>query len=619
MSAVAPPVNAGVRTLPQRVLHWAESTPDRVALRHKKYGLWREFTWLEYAASCAHAGLGLLELGVQPGDRVAIIGENRPEWVFADLGIQGIGAIVVGVYATSPAEEVQYVLEHSGSVVVIVEDEEQLDKVLATRERLPAVRHIVLMEPRGAAHVLAEGHAITFDALLAKGRARAEGTGHSHTLERVAPEFVERVGTLEPDAVAVLVYTSGTTGPPKGAMLTHANLHTACLALPMELEVTAEDELLSYLPLCHIAERLFSIIAPLEMGARVSFGGGADDLVADLREVQPTIFFGVPRVWEKMLASIDIRMADASWLKRRNFDFWMRIGRQLARKRIDRVPLTALDRVMEAIGWFLLYRPLRERLGMARVRAAGSGAAPVAPQVIETLWSLGIRIREGYGQTEGTGLATFTPADDVRPGYVGTAYDGIELKIAEDGEILLRGDCVFKGYYRNEAATRDTVDPDGWLHTGDVGELTSDGFLRITDRKKDLIITAGGKNISPSWIENSLKVSPYLREAIVIGDRRKYCVALLGIEFDTVADWATRRRISFTTYEDLSQRPEVRELLAAWVDEVNANLAPVEQIKRFAMLPKALDHEEGELTATQKVKRRAIEKAFAPLIEDLYR
>ena len=609
MTAVTAPAAApsALRTLPARLLHWERTTPHLLALRHRDLGLWREFSWRDYAECSAHCGLGLLALGVHAGDRVAIIGDNRPEWLFADLGAQGIGAVVVGVYATSPAEEIHYVLEHSGSAVAVVEDEEQLDKVLAVRDRLPALRHVVLMEPRGATHHLAEGVALTFDALLDMGRGRDRR------------EFDTRVAALDPGALAVLVYTSGTTGPPKGAMLTHANLDAAARAIPQAFGSTQEDEVLSYLPLCHIAERIFSVIAPVAVGARVSFGGGADALVADLREVQPTIFFGVPRVWEKMLAGIEIRMGDASWLKRKNFHVWMGVGRRLARKRLDRVPLTPADRALEALGWLLLYRPLRERLGMARVRFAGSGAAPVAPQVIEAFWSLGVRIREAYGQTEGTGLATYTPEGDVRPGSVGVPYDGIELRIAEDGEILLRGAGVFAGYYRNEAATRDTVDADGWLHSGDVGELSADGVLTITDRKKDLIITAGGKNISPSWIENRLKVSPWVREAIVIGDRRKFCVALIGIELDTVSAWATRRRLSFTTYRDLSEQPEVRALIAEWVEQVNSDLAPVEQVKRFALLPKALDHDEGELTATQKVKRRAIEQMFRDTIEGLYR
>jgi long-chain acyl-CoA synthetase len=278
-----------------------------------------------------------------------------------------------------------------------------------------------------------------------------------------------------------------------------------------------------------------------------------------------------------------------------------------------------MDRVAYALGWLLLYRALRERLGLTRVRAAGSGAAPIAPQVLEFFWALGVPVQEGYGQTEGSALATFNPPGAARIGTVGIPTPGCEIRIAEDGEILVRSAGVFAGYYRNEAATRETVDEDGWLHSGDVGELDAEGYLRITDRKKDIIITAGGKNISPSWIENRLKCSPWVREAIVIGDRRRYVTALIGIELDTVGDWATRQRIAYTTYKDLSEHPDVRRLIGTWVDEVNTELANVEQVKKFSLLPKALDHEEGELTATQKVKRRAIASRFGDLVESMYR
>ena len=603
----APSASGVALTLPERLRRHARARPNELALRHKDLGLWREFTWAEYAERTARAGLGLRALGVEAGDRVAVLGDNRPEWLFADLGAQGIGAVVVGVYSTSPCAEVEYILEHSGCVVAVVEDEEQLDKILEVRDRLPALRHIVIMEPRGATHHLAAGLCMTFDQLLELGQ------------HRPLEEYDAAVGVLRLETVAILVYTSGTTGPPKGAMLTHRNLHAAGETWTAAMTSSPDDELLSYLPLCHIAERLLSCIDALTQGYRVSFGGGGESLVADLREVQPTMFFGVPRVWEKVLANIEIKMADASWLKRKNYALWMRVGRRLAQKRLSRQPLTALERAQLALGWVLLFRPLRERLGLTRVRWAGTGAAPIAPQVLEFFWAIGVPIRELYGQTEGTALATFTPEDDVRIGRVGKALPGVELRIAEDGEILVRSEGVFAGYYKNDDATRATIDAEGWLHSGDVGELDADGFLKITDRKKDIIITSGGKNVSPSWIENLLKCSPYVREAIVIGDRRKYLTALIGIELDTVGDWATRRRIPFTTYKDLSEQPAVLEMIGDVVEQVNAQLSQVERVKRFRMIPKELDHEEGELTATQKVKRRAIAEQFGSLIEEMYR
>ncbi len=600
------PLDAVV-TLPALLARNAQLSPADVALRHKKLGRWIEYSWADYAERSARVGLGLRALGVSAGDRIAILGDNRPEWVWSDIGAQGIGAIVVGVYATSPAVEVQYILEHSGCTVAVVEDEEQLDKLLQVRDQLPALREIVLMESRGAREWIAQGQAITFDALLERGSVAAEA------------DFWSTVRTLDPSDTAIIVYTSGTTGPPKGAMLTHTNLFAAGQAFKRVWEATEDDELLSYLPLCHILERALSTVVALAARYRVNFGGGGESLVADLGEVQPTIFIGVPRVWEKMMATIEIRMADASWLKRKNHAFWMQRGRAFARKRLAGTAWSLLDQLSYAIGWVLLYRPLRERLGMARVRAAGSGAAPIAPQVLEYFWAIGVSVQEGYGQTEGSALATFNPIGASRVGTVGIAVPGTEIRIAEDGEILVRSAAVFPGYYRNPEATAETIDADGWLHSGDVGELDEHGYLRITDRKKDIIITAGGKNISPSWIENRLKCSPWVREAIVIGDRRKYVTALIGIELDTVGDWATRQRLSYTTYRDLSEQAAVQRLIGEWVNEVNGELAQVEQVKRFVLLPKELDHEEGELTATQKVKRRAIVSRFEELVESMYR
>jgi long-chain acyl-CoA synthetase len=400
-------------------------------------------------------------------------------------------------------------------------------------------------------------------------------------------------------------------------MLSHDNLMAAARHADAVFSLSAEDEILSYLPLCHIAERLISVIDAIGVGYVVNYGDGVDELAADLREVQPTFFLGVPRVWEKLLATVAIRMDDAGWLKRTNYRFWMSRGRALARRRWQG-GLGPAGRVQYTLGWLLLYRSLRRKIGMGRLRFALSGAAPIAPQVLAYFWALGVPVLEGYGMTENTAQGTITPPDDVRLGKVGTAVPDCEVRIAEDGEILTRGPGTFMGYLHDTEATAEAIDAEGWLHTGDIGEFDDDGFLTITDRKKDVIITAGGKNISPSEIENRLKVSPYVREAIVIGDRRKYLVALIGIELDTVGNWALQHRIPFTTYADLSAKPDVHELIGGVVVEANGEMAQVEQIKRFALLPKELEQEDGEVTATQKVKRRAIESAFGPMIEELY-
>ncbi|PXY38436.1 AMP-dependent synthetase/ligase [Prauserella flavalba] len=590
-------------TLPGRLLANASERGKSVALREKYRGYWREWTWAEYAHRVACVAAGLRELGVEPGTRVAVHAENRPEWVIADLAVQGLGAQCVGVYPTSPESEVEYLLGHCGARVLIAEDEEQLDKALAVRDRLPELRHIVVIDPRG---IRQEG-LLTFAELEERGAASGDPLA----------AFTDSVAALDPATPAIIVYTSGTTGPPKGALLSHLNLVASASTFVGALGGSPSDEVLSYLPLCHIAERLTSVIDSVWAGSVVNFGEGGASFTHDLRDIQPTVFLGVPRVWEKMLAGVELRMADASRLKRALYRLCLRQGRRIAPRRM-RGSTTIADRIVLALCELLVFRALREKLGLVRVRVALSGAAPIAPQVLEYLWAIGVAVREGYGQTENTAICTLTPPGDVRLGSVGTALPGVELRIADDGEILTRSAGVFLGYLDNPEATAATITEDGWLHTGDVGELDEDGFLRITDRKKDIIITAGGKNVSPSEIENLLKVSPYIREAVVIGDRRRHLTALIGIELDTVGDWARRRDLAYTTYADLSAKPEVHALVEGVLTEANQRLASVEQVKRFTLIGKELDHEGGELTATQKVKRRAIEQRFAAEIEAMY-
>ncbi|MDN5858119.1 MAG: AMP-binding protein [Pseudonocardia sp.] len=588
-------------TLPALLLLHARERPDAVALRRKFRGRWEETTWSGYAARVAAVAAGLAELGVAPGDRVAVHAQNRPEWVIADLAVQGLGAQTVGIYPTSPAAEVEYLLGHCRAKVLIAEDEEQLDKALAVRARLPALEHVVVVDPKGLR---------AFADVLTLADVERAGAGSDAA-------FADSVAALDPDSTAVIVYTSGTTGPPKGAMISHRNLVATASAFVEWFDVGPADEALSYLPLCHIAERLLSVADPLRAGSVVNFGEGGASFASDLRDVQPTFFLGVPRVWEKMLAGVEIRMADASRLKRAVYRACLARGQACATRRMTG-SATVADRVAAALCDLLVFRALRHKLGLSRVRAALSGAAPVAPAVLSYLWAIGVPAREGYGQTENTAMCTLTQVGDVRLGTVGVALPDVELRIGEDGEILTRSPGVFQGYLDDPAATAATLDPDGWLHTGDVGELDGDGHLRITDRKKDLIITAGGKNIAPSEIENRLKVSPYVREAVVIGDRRAYLTALVGIELDTVGDWADRRGLMYTTYADLAGKPEVVALVQDVIDEVNAGLAQVETIKRCTLLTKELDHEDGELTATLKVKRAALTARFRAEIESMY-
>ncbi len=596
-------------TLPVILRERCRSAPDHVAMREKRLGIWREHTWAELFDRVRAFGLGLVALGIEPGDRVAIHSEDRPEWLIAEYGTIAVGGASVGIYPTNPAAEVQYILAHSGARVVVAEDQEQVDKALAVADRCPSLRHIVVIDPKGL-RGYSDPRLLRWEDVERLGREVAERDG---------ARFDRLIDERRPDEVAMIVYTSGTTGPPKGAMLTEVNLTTSVDLARALWQATPEDRVCSYLPLCHVAEKIFTVFLPLASGASANFAESIDTVTANLREVEPTIFLGVPRIWEKMAAGVQIRMQDADPLKRLVFRVWLAMGHRLARVWIASggrypFPWSALYR----LGWLCLYGPLQRKLGLARCRIAVSGAAPISPDLLRFFHAIGIHIREAWGQTECAGAASLTPADDVRIGSVGRPVPGLEVRIAEDGEILVRGPLVFRGYFNDEEATRRTLDPDGWLHTGDVGRIDEHGHVHITDRKKDIMVTAGGKNIAPSLIENMLKSSPYVREAIVIGDRRSYVTALIGIERDAVGDWATRREIPFTTYRDLTERPEVVELIADEVRRVNRDLASVEQIKRFRLLPKELDHEDGELTATQKVKRAILQDRFRDLVDGLY-
>jgi len=429
----------------------------------------------------------------------------------------------------------------------------------------------------------------------------------------------------QPDDLATLIYTSGTTGPPKGAMLTVANVEFAIQVLVEGGGFTdpppgPDDLLLSYLPLSHVAERIFSTWFSAASGCQVNFAESIETVPANLREVQPTILFGVPRIWEKLLAGIEIRLSGATWFKRKVAAFWLAVADRIGRRLVETGGNhTAGTRLAYAVGWVFFYRPLKDRLGMRKVRYAASGAAPIAPEVLRFFMGIGVPMHEVYGMTENTAVATANRPGRIKLGTVGEPHPGIELRIDEQtGEILTRHPGTFAGYWGKPEATAAAITEDGWLHTGDVGEWVDDTHLKITDRMKDIIITAGGKNVSPSMIENELKASPYIREAIVCGDGRKYLTALIGIELDTVGEWAQRRQLGYSTYRDLAEKPEVVELVDGIVKEVNAKLSSVEQIKAFRMLTKELDHEDGELTATQKVKRAAIAEKFNEIVEDMY-
>ncbi|MDP2862798.1 MAG: AMP-binding protein [Desulfobacterales bacterium] len=578
---------------------------DRVALRHKDYGIWKRISWKEYGDMVRIVAAGLISLGVQRGDKISILGENRPEWLFCDLGNMSIGGVSVGVYPTSAPDQIAYVVGHSESKVLFIENEEQVDKVLQVLPELQ-VKEVIVWDPKGL-WGFSQERIIFFDEFLQRSKAYLEQN----------PDCVDhRLAEIQPDDTAMIIYTSGTTGRPKGAMISHNNILSMTESYIRANPGFETDEALSYLPLAHIYENLISLFQAIRTGGTVNFVESMDTLPHNLKEISPTIFASVPRIWEKFASMIAIRMADSTPSKKLLYKISIGVGLKYVR---------TSGNSRERFWWSLLYWPLyglvlyhlKKQLGLERVRVAICGAAPASPELFQFYNAIGVPLREGYGQTESTGVIAVQRLERPRWGYVGEVVPGVEVRIAEDGEILARGANVFKGYFKNPELTAETV-KDGWLYTGDVGAL-EDGFLKIMDRKKDIIITAGGKNITPAFIENKLKFSSYIQDAVVIGDGRKFLSALILIDEDNVTKYAQDNRIPFTTFEDLSQNPEIRQLIDLEVVKVNKTLSQVESIKKFALLPRRFYEEDGDVTPTKKVKRRFLEKRYADLIESFYK
>jgi long-chain acyl-CoA synthetase len=596
-------------TLPQQLRHWAATRPGDVALRQKDFGIWEPVTWKGYEQAARHFGLGLVDLGLGEGGHCAIISENRKEWVFTQLGCGLVGAVTVGVYPTSPAPEVEYLLHSSDAEIVVCEDQEQLDKVLEVLERLPRLKHLVVIDPKGLRRYQVP-QLLTFDEVLARG-ARFEGS---------APNLVDqRLARQSMDDTALMIFTSGSTGRPKAAMISYGNIAAMAAGTDVIYRCSPQDSMVSYLPLCHVAEQIYTVHLPLRSGAVVNFAESLRTIQSDLREIAPTLFLGVPRIWEKLHASIEIKVREAGGLRRRLYERALAATMPFAEVPSERWSLA--QRLTHAFWYWTVLRALNNFIGLRECRLALSGAAPIAPDMLRFFRALGVPIREGYGMTETAGVVTVQRSAASPVGTVGAAVPGVELRIAEDGELLVRGPTVFKGYYRNAAATAEAIDAQGWLHTGDVA-LTVPGpegdEFRIVDRKKDIMITAGGKNITPSEIENALKFSAYLKEAIVVADRRPFVAALIQIDFDTVGKWAEEEGLAYTHFRSLAEHERVRALVQSEVDRVNARMPQVQQVRKFHLLTKELDHDDGEVTATLKVKRSSISQKYAAEIEALY-
>ena len=602
--------NEGGRTPSEKVMEVSKDHPDKVALRYKEYGIWQETTYKDFWLKSNYVSMALRFFGIESGESVAIQSENRPEWFFADIGAQSIGAVSVGLYPTNPAAEVEYLLSHSESKIIFAEDQEQVDKALDVIDSLPQLEKIVYFENKGM-YSYDHPKLMTFGEFLDIGKSEYEAF----------PEFVENeIKKLDDDDVAIMVYTSGTTGPPKGSMITHGNLRWVATQLPyfpISNNLSEGDsQFLSYLPLCHVFGRLIDLLIGIHLMATINFAESIDTVQADLAEIQPTIFPAVPRILEKMHTAAIVRMKDASFLKRILFKFSMYLGDIAVERKLNKDFDDFFAKILLSIGYILSFRTLRKKLGLQRAEFAASGAAPIAPEVLKFFMSIGVPLFEAYGMTENCAYATSNSPENIKIGTVGIPAHGVELKLADDGEILIRSGGVFKGYFKDDQATSETIDKDGWLHTGDVGIYEGD-FVKIIDRKRDIIITSGGKNVSPSEIENKIKVSPFIKEAIVIGDRRKFLSVLIGIEFDTVSNWALRKNIPHTTYRDLSEKQEVKDLVWKEITKANEMTSSLE-VREFRMIPKELDHEEGELTATQKVKRNVLIDQFSELIEEMY-
>jgi long-chain acyl-CoA synthetase len=577
-------------TIPHRLFEQQRVRPDAPAFHHKVDGRYRPTSWRAYAALVRRAGKALIALGFSPGGTVAIFGFNRPEWVILHVAAMAVGGAGAGIYTTSSPEEVRYIVHHAESKLVLLEGEAQWRRIEPVLGELPLLRHIVMME--GAAPV-AHPMALGWEAFLAKGDGVAD--------ER----FDERLAALEPTGLASLIYTSGTTGPPKGVMLSHENLSWTSTTTGGLSRADHNDSAISYLPLSHIAEQVFSIHGHLTAGYQLYFVESIEKVPENLKEVEPTIFFGVPRIWEKLHAGVAGKLATAPKARRVIAETAMRVGRAFTAARNEgRMPHPLLE-IAHRVADKMVFSKVKTAIGLRRVRYAVSGAAPIAPAVLEFLGSIDVVVYEVYGQSEDTGPTSITRPGNNRRGTVGPPIPGIEVRFGSDDEILVRGPNVFMGYFKEPKATAETL-VDGWLHSGDLGKLDDEGNLVITGRKKEIIITAGGKNIAPKNIEGALKEHALIAEAVVIGDRRKHLTALIVLDPEAAARFAAEHHV------------ELRAEIQRAVDAVNAHLAQVETVKRFYVLPKPLSVDAGELTPTLKVKRKVVHERYAREIDAMY-
>jgi long-chain acyl-CoA synthetase len=609
----SPPPAAGVlvpgETLPQLFVNAARQRSGKTWLREKRLGIWRACSWDDAATAVRELALGLVALGLQPGDCVSILANTVPEWVFADLGILCAGGVSNGIYPTDSAEQVHYLCTDSSSKLIFVEDEEQLDKVLQVRAQLPQLGWVVVFDMEGL-HSLAEEQVMSLAQLRERGRqfdAANPGT------------FEQRVASRQPQDLAILVYTSGTTGRPKGAVHSHAGLIYSIRHGAMDLPQNESDQRMCFLPLCHVAERLLGLYGSVYTGAVLNFVENPDTVAENVREIAPTVLFAVPRVWEKFYSGVVIAIKEASRSQQWAYGWSIQVGTQIADLFLAGKPIGWGLKWRFALARWLALDNARKLIGIHRARLLLTGAAPISPELIRWYLALGVPMVEGWAQTESAALGTIMKPDAIKPGTIGRAASGVEVRVdPQTSELLIRGPNVFMGYLNQPEMTARTIDAEGWLHSGDVGSVDAQGFFRITDRMKDIIITAGGKNITPSEWENELKFSPYVTDAVVIGDKRAYLTALVMIDQENVEKFAQDNDIPFSNYTSLTRAPQVRALVQAEIDKVNTKFARVEQIKKFYLLESQLTAEDEELTPTMKLKRKLVQQKYASQIDAMY-
>jgi long-chain acyl-CoA synthetase len=599
-------------TIPRLLLKRAQGRTDQIAIREKDYGIWLSYDWTAYLENVKRFALGLASLGFQRGDKLSVIGDNRPQGYWAQLAALCLGGVPVPLYQDAIEKELEYIIEHSGARFIVAEDQEQVDKMLALKERVSTMETIVYDDPRGLRN---------YDQPFIESFMEVQAQGDR--FEREHPGyFEEEVSKGKPDDVALIPYTSGTTGNPKGVVLTHANLLTNVRILTQAEDYYESDQLMAYLPMAWIGDSIFSLAMLLDIGFTVNCPEAASTVMRDMREIGPTIMFCPPRIWENILTTIQVRMEDAAWIKRKMYGFFIEVAADVSRRRLERKPVALGRQLLHGLGEFLVYGPLRDNLGMRRIRYAYTAGAALGPEVFHFYRSIGVNLKQVYGLTESSAMCTYQPDHDVKLDTVGVPAPGVEIKIGPGGEVLIKSPGIFQGYYKNPEATSSTL-VDGWLHTGDAGIIDKDGHLKIIDRAKDVSTLADGTIFAPQYIENKLKFSPYIKEAVTIGQGKASVAAMINIDMEAVGNWAERRSIGYTSYTDLSQKPEVYDLIFEEVKKVNASLHTEEQlrnaqIRRFLILHKELDPDDAEITRTRKVRRGFIAQKYSDLIEALY-